>query len=510
MKRCGIVLIVMLTFYTVAVSPIAIRSGDEMNSPDHHIANSGSAYIDGIDYVWQEINGFCNWAAVTMALQSIGIDVDLHTLFAMSAIGFTSAYINVNETLRFIAGSDMRQQAHYVTISNLYNVDYSVLVDINSPWAQQSLPAWIEWGVNASYIEGETEAFQVLKATLNEGYPIVAWVDPYFLPPEDYDLARVYGQPANKSGPISGHAILIVGYNDTAGTVDILDPGVGSFGDNFGYPTDGRWAYSMDYTALKAAWNALGYGMTIFKSAAGPSEDFPTDLGELIVERLSGNRTSTAPGSENLSYVNFGELAFRDMSLDLIPDVLGTHLDQFADMDSKMMQLYLIGITFEQSMTLQYLSYRTALTTIPRLLPDINLTQFTHMASEALTHMDALSNNNSLTDIFSPPDVDSSFVGTFIAIVNSYDESNNMTAAIAEHAENLSEIAQHLLVIADSWKDASQALDDALSRHSTISTSLTSPTEPLDEPSPLLFLTVTGFALVTIVAVIVFYRKRSI
>jgi hypothetical protein len=250
--------------------------------------------------------------------------------------------------------------------------------------------------------------------------------------------------------------------------------------------------------------------MTIFKSGAGQTEDFPTDLGELIVERLSGNRTSTAPGSENMSYVNFGESAFREMSLDPTPDVLGTHLDQFADIDSKMIQLYLIGITFEQSMTLQYLSYRTALTTIPRLLPNINLTQFTNVASEALTHMDALSNNNSLTDIFSPPDVDSSFVGTFIAIANSYDESNNMTAAIAENAENLSEITQRLLVIADSWKGASQALDEELSRHSTISTGLTSTTESLDEPSPLLFITVTGFTLVALVSVIVLYRKRSI
>jgi hypothetical protein len=230
MTRYGIVLIVMLTFYAIRVSPIANRSGAIISSPDHHITGSGGAYIEGVDYVWQEINGFCNWAAVTMALQSIGIEVDLHTLFTVSTIGFTTAYMNVNETVQFIAGSSLRQQANYVTISELYGVDHSVLVDINSPWTQQILPAWIEWGVNASYIDGEAEAFQVLKATLNEGYPIVAWVDPYFLPPEDYDLVRIYGQPANQSNPVSGHAILITGYNDTAGTVDILDPGVGSLG----------------------------------------------------------------------------------------------------------------------------------------------------------------------------------------------------------------------------------------------------------------------------------------
>ncbi|MGY5874291.1 MAG: C39 family peptidase [Candidatus Thorarchaeota archaeon] len=510
MKRYGVVLIVMLTFYAIAVSPIANRSGVHIFSPDHHFTSSDSAYIDGLEYAWQEINGFCNLAAVTMALQSIGIEVDLHTLFAVSGIGFTTAYVKVNETLRLLAGSSMRQQAHYVTISELYNVDHSVFVDKNSPWAQQNLPAWIEWGVNASYVEGEGEAFQVLKATLNEGYPIVAWVDPYFLPPADYDLTRTYGQPMDPSNPVSGHAILIVGYNDTSGTVDILDPGVGSFGDTFGYPDDGRWAYTMEYTIFKTAWNALGYGMTIFKSVTGPSEDFTTDLGELIVERLSGNRTSNAPGSENVSYVNFGESAFREMSLDLTPDVLGTHLEQFADKESKLIELYLIGIVSEQSMTLQYLSYRTALATISRLLPDVNLTQFTQVASEALTHMEVLSNNNSLVEIFDPPDIDSLLIGTFMAIANNYDESNNMTTALAENVENLSEIAQHLLAIADSWKEASQALDTALSEHTTISTNPTISTELIDESSPLLLITMTGFASVVIVAVIVFYRKHSI
>ncbi|MFW9793045.1 MAG: hypothetical protein ACFFEE_01985, partial [Candidatus Thorarchaeota archaeon] len=44
------------------------------------IADSGE--VSNVPYVWQELNGFCYWATLSMALQSIGVQLDLAEVFA--------------------------------------------------------------------------------------------------------------------------------------------------------------------------------------------------------------------------------------------------------------------------------------------------------------------------------------------------------------------------------------------------------------------------------------------
>ncbi|MHA2084727.1 MAG: hypothetical protein ACXABD_13300, partial [Candidatus Thorarchaeota archaeon] len=55
--------------------------------------------LSDVPYVWQEINGFCAWAAVSMALQYIDVDLNLHDVFAASTIGFSFVNIRFNDTL---------------------------------------------------------------------------------------------------------------------------------------------------------------------------------------------------------------------------------------------------------------------------------------------------------------------------------------------------------------------------------------------------------------------------
>ena len=52
-----------------------------------------SEEVTGVPYVWQEINGFCMWAAVSMAIQHAGVPLDLYDLFATFITAFIHLFI---------------------------------------------------------------------------------------------------------------------------------------------------------------------------------------------------------------------------------------------------------------------------------------------------------------------------------------------------------------------------------------------------------------------------------
>jgi hypothetical protein len=120
--------------------------------------------------------------------------------------------------------------------------------------------------------------------------------------------------------------------------------------------------------------------------------------------------------------------------------------------------LFFIGIGLESSITLQYLSYRTAIQSLPELMPDINLDSFLTAAQLANPHFDALSDNSSLIYPGNISMLDGSFVNTLIDIAESYNTSGDLNSALEEYETELNTISQHLLGVADSWLAAGNAL----------------------------------------------------
>jgi hypothetical protein len=446
-----------------------------------------SAYINDIPYVWQEINGFCHWASLTMALHCAGVELNLHELFAVSGLGFSAAYVRFNETALMMPGVGFRQQGQLLQICELYGLEHKLYLDGNKGWTNMFLDSYELWGLNAHAHDGESEAFDIMKDSIDEGYPVVLWTDPYYLPAVDYDLVRQYGLKQSESAPASGHSILAVGYNDTAETVNIMDPGVGAFGDDFGYPDDGRWNYTMNYTSLSQAWNVLGYGITIVKAGNGPIADFSDTLAELVIDRLRGERQSYAEDTEDIFFVLFGESAYRGLSYDMTVEGIKSYVEQFEDPEIQFIVLANMGIELEGANTLQYLSYRSALESLPRFLPDLDLSGFLEVGREALHHMAELSQNGSLTGHY----YESLLTDTFIDIALDFNSTGNLDSALECQLENITIIADHLLAIADAWDSAANALETAISIN------------PLDSP----FLTIVGVGVVVVVIVIVIWRR---
>ena len=461
MKRNTIRVVLVLT--AVALLGVPLTTPRTAPPSIAQIFTSGTGtngHIDGVPYVWQEINGYCYWASVDMALQHLGLNLDLGEFFAASGIGFSAAYFMIDDLQTFMSGSAFRQQQQIPYIAELLGLEYIAYFDSNSEWIQIIEPYWVDWGFNLELINGSEEAFGKLRDTINAGYPAVLWVDPYWLPAEDYADLRDVLTPQDPAAPASGHAIVVTGYNDTSETVEIMDPGVGAFGENYGYPSDGRYSYTANYSTLDLAWNTLGYGLIAFTS--GETLDNQEErIGAFIADRLLGNATSYSSDLEGLFFASFGESAFRGLSLDTTIDGIKNYLGEYNDTNDWPYVLAVTGISHESFMSLQYPAYKSALEALPSLMPSYDLTDVVEAGRTAYPHMAALSTNASLVDLYYAYN-GSELTRTYFGIAERYQETEDIDIALNEYAVEIDSLAEHFLAIADAWQAAGESLDAVL------------------------------------------------
>lgn len=420
-------------------------------------AADDAALLKDVPYVWQEINGFCTWAAESTVLQYFNLDLSLHDLFAATTIGFSWAYIKYQDSMLIIPGALYQQVEPTKFMADLYGLNFSIYLDSSLPGAENAQQIWQKEGVSVGLLDDETQAFALLRATIDRGTPLILSVDPSWLPEDDYDYLREH----DISG--GGHAIVMVGYNDSTGVATIVDPGVGSFGENFGYPSDGRGNYTeITYTALNSAWKARGYITMVLEPMGDPVTDIADRLGPLVRDKLLGVSTSYNAYSASAYLWKYGETGFRQMSSDLTPDGLTQFLSQFKDRNDSdtfiASALVFIGVGLESQLTLQYLSYRKALEALPRLLPEQNLTDFVEAGSLALPHFQALASNISLIEPLNLTLHDSLAFKTFYNISAEFNKTLDIEQSLKDYSDELAIIDNHLLAIADSWKAAGQAL----------------------------------------------------
>jgi hypothetical protein len=459
-------LAILFIVVMVLPSPMLTSTSDiNRESRSNLIAADGDDVLQGVPYVWQEINGFCAWAATSMVVQHAGVPLDLHGVFAASTIGFSWAYFNYQESLLMFPGALYEQVAPTLLLSELYGLNFTLYISENAPSAQDIVSIYEDWGVNVGLVDGESGSLELMRQSVDSGYPLIISVDPAWLPADDYDILREQG--------ISGgaHGVVIVGYNDSSGIAYISDPGVGSFGDEFGFPEDGRGNYTeITYTALNSAWSSRYYiTLEIRPGEEGP-EDIGSVLGPVIRDRLLGDGETYAPGSANALIGSFGEAGFRALSSDMTADGLEEYLSQFWSRENPeeflAIALLVIGIGLEAQVTLQYLSYRTALESIQGLMPEYDLSAFVQAGEEALVHFSELSDNSSLVNPGAILERDSLVFGTFFDIASQFNSSvdagtadDPLQEALQLFSIELDEISNHLLGIADSWLEAGNILE---------------------------------------------------
>lgn len=463
-NRIGICLILIIFLSVSVPGVLELDNASYVEVDWKQSADSGE--VMDISYVWQQINGFCYWATLSMALQSIGIQLDLADVFAATGIGFTAGYVRYEDIWMFLSGSMYRQQSTLATAADLFGFEVEFYLDTDSTDIGLPFSLIMEsYNVNWTEIDGWDDAFQVLKDGIDSGYPVEVYVNLQNLPAPDYDLVRDFG--LNETVPT--HSILITGYNETSGTAQIIDPGIGLFDNPASFPNDGSWYYEINLTSLNKAWLGL-YGTTIIKPGSRTTEDFSQSLANYIAERLHGDRISYAPGSEDLFFWNFGSNAFRAMAADLTDTGLSLFIDEFDEYDLHTRSIILqnLGFEIEKSLTLQYESYRAAIDAIPKILPDLDLQSFVSEGKLALEHLEVFADNSTVNTPFYTGGV-KMMTNIFESIAYQYEYifDGDLSSSVSVYEEDLAAIRTHLTTIADVWDVAADALEKALLGHQT-------------------------------------------
>ncbi|MFW9834245.1 MAG: hypothetical protein ACFFEK_09640 [Candidatus Thorarchaeota archaeon] len=425
-----------------------------------------SGEVTGVSYVWQELNGFCYSATLSMALQSIGVQLDLSEVFAASGMGFSAGYIRYDDIWTFLPGPSYRQQSTLETMADLLGFEVEFYMDPSSTDLGPPFAMILDlYNVTWTEIDGWDEAYQHLKNGIDSGFPVEIYVNLQNLPASDYDIVRDLGI----TDPNPTHSVLVTGYNETSSTAQIMDPGIGVLGDPAQYPDDGSWFYEISFSSLNQAWLGF-YATTIIKPGSGIPEDFTSKLANYILDRLRGDRASYAPDSDEVFFWNFGSNAFRAMAADLTTTGLSSFMDEFDEYDlhTKSIILQDLGLQIEGMLTQQYVSYRAAIDALQIVLPDLDLQTFVSEAKSALEHFELFSDNSTVNTPFYTGG-EKIVTKTFENVVYQYEHvlNGDLSAAVTLYEDDLAEIQNHLTAIANVWDAAADALERALQGENT-------------------------------------------
>jgi flagellar hook assembly protein FlgD len=150
--------------------------------------------VDQVPWVWQEVNGYCHYAAQTMLFNFYGPASTVYETLELASCPYSVCY--QDNWLGMMAGWGVCQ----------------AISDIEYAGQLRNLSTDLDIGPSWSYYLTQ------LRMRIDAGIPFETSVDPYYLPQPDYDICRTYGLH-------SGHAVVVVGYTDDA--VIFNDPGVG-------------------------------------------------------------------------------------------------------------------------------------------------------------------------------------------------------------------------------------------------------------------------------------------
>ncbi|TXT55331.1 MAG: hypothetical protein BAJATHORv1_40242 [Candidatus Thorarchaeota archaeon] len=451
-------IIVWLLISTIAALPILGVSAPF--DVDNRISKSSVETLDGVPYVWQELNGYCAWAATSILFQYAGADLDLGGIFAASTVGYSFAYIRYNDTFLMFPGVMYQQVEPTAFAADLYNLNFTLYISGDAEGADEAIEYWDRRGISTGMIEDQVEAMDLMRNTINSGYPLIVSVDPSWIPISDYDDLR---ENELRGG---GHALVIVGYNDTSQTVTFIDPGVGAFGDNYGYPADGRGNYStMSYSTLNFAWIERYYISYVIKPKddSNSNTEISPELGPLIRDKLLGVGAIYSPESPSAYLWHYGEDAFRELSKDVTMDGLKDYLSVFDGASNEVLLkaglLAMIGIGVEVQSTLQGYSFKAATHALPAIMSDVNLTEFIEAAESAYPHFEALSDNSSLLYPTNLTKLTGYVATTFLEMAERYNNTGDLDSILSMYSADLEVISNHLLGIADAWQNAGNVLD---------------------------------------------------
>jgi hypothetical protein len=245
-----------------------------------------SYLIEGVPYVSQETSFYCAYASFTMLLNNFEeINTTLQDVVYYSGVGYSLIYPGFFQERIPLSGALPSQSPEDVEfLTGLFGLT-------RKPWSPEmdSIPEDKYW----------QEYWTKVKENISNNVPVLTSVDPFKLS----SFRRLVDLPDSLWDriPPSGHAIVIVGYNDINGTVCYNDPAAALFD----HPEYGTYAWMNLSSLNEAVISTTGskYAVLTFKQVSEPlSKQEAFNRSHLRnLEKLRGNLSAYGEIFINLS-----------------------------------------------------------------------------------------------------------------------------------------------------------------------------------------------------------------
>ena len=280
----GIALLMMATSYSTPTSSLI---SEPVDTPLGSLSVQPTNPIPGVPYVSQETEFFCMYASTAIVFQYYGRDTSLSDILFGTGVGYSSLHADGSPYI--IAGYVLSQSLNNLRfLAGLYALNFSVSYPVNN---SQTEPNWQQY-------------WSSVKQNISNGVPVITSVD-WLDMPSIRDQKNLPEQVWEKVAD-SGHAIVIVGYNETNQTVCYNDP----YAELWGQASYGYYAW-MSTGELRTAVSdtpATKYLVIAFTntSASWSKNEVFSKAHHRNLERLRGNFSAFGVSESNVSGAELG------------------------------------------------------------------------------------------------------------------------------------------------------------------------------------------------------------
>ena len=284
---------VILEVFTLDDSPstAAVFTPSEIHP---NVVNE-SHLIQNIPYVSQETIFFCHYASLTMIFQYYGIETDLSEVLYYSGIGYSLLYPDTPSLCPIMGSYLVSQQPDDNSfIASLYGLSFDMWRPDDSMFSEDK--CWNEYWIR-------------VKQNISNNIPIETSVDPLSMP----SIRQQFDVPESTWDYFIsiGHAIVIIGYNESNQTVCYNDPIAAVIGDAH----YGTYAWMSIDEFKEAVSKRSVYLIHRFEKTFNPLP--PDEAFEIAHERniirLQGDRFAYDESFQTLKKVSLGIEASKEL-----------------------------------------------------------------------------------------------------------------------------------------------------------------------------------------------------
>lgn len=274
-------------FILISILITSITSGASISSEatikNSSFSSSGipdNYVIEGVPYVSQETNLFCGYAGFTMLLNyQADVNTTLDEVLYLAGIGYSLLYPIPSEDRLPMIATLLCQSEDYITsyfgyTTETWNADiHNLSLDV----------CWNEY-------------WSKVKENISKNNPLITTVNPFRLSSLRNLVDFKISERLIDIIPPSGHAIVLVGYNESNQTICYMDPVAGYFG----HPELGTYAWmnlKVFRKSLEDINKTIGFPFRITKikklGSLGLSKQERFEKAHKInIERLKGNNSA--------------------------------------------------------------------------------------------------------------------------------------------------------------------------------------------------------------------------